>query len=81
MKYDEKTGKQIPENRSDEIKLSIAALEGQRKKAGGLMDPQIEQCIMLNDISVSLALLVDMCGMMLNILCKGREGQNDGKDG
>ena len=66
MKFDEKTGKPIPENRSDEVNLTMERLNEIRKNTNGMNDKQIEICNLLADISVSLGLAVDMLGVLLN---------------
>lgn len=66
MKYDEKTGKPIPENRSDEVNLTMERLNEIRKNTNGMNDKQVEICNLLADISVSLGLTVDMLGILLN---------------
>ena len=68
MKYDEKTGKEIPESRMDEIKVSIDRLQKLSKETNGMMDKSVERNIVLMDISVSLGLLVDICGAIYNKL-------------
>lgn len=70
MKYDEKTGKEVPESRMDEIKISIDRLQKLSKENGGMTDKSIERNVILMDISVSLALLVDICGGIYNKLVK-----------
>lgn len=65
MKYDEKTGEQKPESRIDEIKLSFEALKKLADSTNGTFDRQVEVAWLLRDIDQSLALLVDMIGMML----------------
>lgn len=66
MKYNEKTGEKTPESRTDEIKISLEQLYGLQKKSEGLMDRGFENNILLKDINVSLALLVDMIGVLVN---------------
>lgn len=66
MKYDEATGKQIPQNRTDEIKLSMLQLEDMIKESKYKLDSTVETAWILHDINVSLALLVDMVAMMIN---------------
>ena len=66
MKYNEKTGEKIPENRMDEIKLSLEQLYELQKKCDGLMDREFENNVLLKDISVSLGLITDMLGVLLN---------------
>ena len=66
MKYDEKTGEKKPESRIDEIKLSHEKLHELSEKTGGLLDRDMEMNWVLRDINVSLALLTDMMGVLLN---------------
>lgn len=66
MKYDEKTGKKIPESRMDEVKLTMDGLKDLDEKCQGLASPSLVTNTLLSDISVSLALLVDITGNMLN---------------
>ena len=73
MKYDEKTGEKIPENRSDEINISMERLVDIRKKTGGFNNKEIEICDMLCDINVSLGLVVDILSVMYNRLI-GKDG-------
>ena len=73
MKYDEKTGKQIPESRVDEIKLSFEALKKLADSTNGTFDRQVEVAWLLRDIDQSLGLLVDMLGMMLARVLKDEE--------
>lgn len=68
MKTDEKTGNKTPESRLDEIKLSLEQLYEIQKKSDGLMDRDFETNVLLKDISVSLGLLVDMAGVIINRL-------------
>ena len=68
MKTDEKTGNKTPESRLDEIKLSLEQLYELQKKSDGLMDRDFEANVLLKDISVSLGLLVDMAGVIVNRL-------------
>lgn len=68
MKTDEKTGNKTPECRLDEIKLSLEQLYELQKKSDGLMDRDFEANVLLKDISVSLGLLVDMTGVIVNRL-------------
>lgn len=66
MKYNEKTGEKTPESRTDEIKISFEQLYGLQKKSEGLIDRGFENNVLLKDIDVSLALLVDMIGVLVN---------------
>lgn len=68
MKYDEKTGKKVPESRTDEIKVSLEQLYELQKKCDGLMDHEFESNMLLKDISVSLGLITDMLGVLTNKL-------------
>ena len=66
MKFDEKTGKGIPESRSDEIKLAIERMNEVRKATSGLNDKGVEIANLLCDISISLGLIVDILSVMYN---------------
>ena len=66
MKFDEKTGDKIPESRSDEVKLSLDQLYNLQKESKGLMDRDFETNVLLKDIDVSLGLLTDMIGVIVN---------------
>lgn len=66
MKYNEKTGEKTPESRTDEIKLSLEQLYELQKKCDGLMDREFENNVLLKDISISLGLITDMLGVLLN---------------
>lgn len=68
MKYDEKTGEKKPECRVDEIKLSLEKLSDLQKKNSGLVSLEIENNVILKDISVSLALITDILGSLFNKL-------------
>ena len=68
MKYDEKTGKKVPECRGDEIKLSFEELSALAKKSGGTFDRQVEVSWLLRDIDQSMALIVDMLGLLMGKL-------------
>ena len=71
MKYDPKTGEKKPENRSDEIRISMSKLKELTEKCGGVMDKQIEMSWMLQDVSASLALTVDLLSAIYNKICNG----------
>ena len=73
MKYDEKTGKKIPENRMDEILLSTEKTNKMAEDAKGMLDPNFVKLYTLQDISVSMALLVDICGSILNRMIKAEK--------
>ena len=79
MKYDEKTGKKVPESRGDEIKLSLEALKKTAEKTDGLFDRQVEISWLLRDVDVSLALVVDMLGLLMNRMI-GKEDHEEGTD-
>lgn len=66
MKYDETTGKQIPQNRTDEIKLSAHQLKDMIEESKYKLDDTVTITWVLHDINVSLALLVDMMALMIN---------------
>ena len=66
MKYNEKTGEKTPESRTDEIKISLEQLYDLQKKCEGLMDRDFENNVLLKDISVSLGLITDMLGVLVN---------------
>lgn len=68
MKYDEKTGKKVPESRGDEIKVSFDELSKIAKSANGTFDRQIELAWLLRDIDQSLALVVDLLGLLIGKL-------------
>jgi len=70
MKYDKKTGEPIPENRQDEVKITLKKLNEIREKTNGLNDKQIEICALLGDISMSNALIVDLLSVMYNRMVK-----------
>lgn len=70
MKYDEKTGKKIPENRTDEIKLTMEGLKDLDERCNGFASPSLVTNTLLSDINVSLALLVDIAGSILNHMLK-----------
>ena len=71
MRFDEKTGEKKAENRTDEIKISLEQMYKLQKKTEGLLDKDFENSIMLKDISVSLGLLVDICGVILRKISGG----------
>ncbi len=66
MKYNEKTGEKTPESRTDEVKLSLEQLYDLQKESKGLMDRDFETNVLLKDIDVSLGLLTDMIGVIVN---------------
>ena len=68
MKYDEKTGKRIPENRMDEIRISFGALQKIADDSNGTFDRQVEVAWLLRDIDQSIALAVDILAAMLKIM-------------
>ena len=70
MKYNEKTGAKEPENRRDEIQISLEQLEALRNKCVGNLDKQTENNILLKDISISLGLLVDIAASIYNRMVK-----------
>ena len=74
MKYDEKTGKKVPESRVDEIKLSFESLKELAEKTNGVFDRNVELAWILRDISQTNALLVDMIGMLLHHIIKSNDG-------
>lgn len=75
MKFDEKTGKPIPENRQDEIRITLERLNEIREKTNGFNDKQTEICTLLGDISVSNALIVDILGALYNYILKKDKGE------
>jgi len=77
MKYNEKTGKGIPENRSDEIKISIERMNEIRKATNGLNDKGVEISNLLCDISISLGLIVDILSVMYNEKKQSEKGVKD----
>ena len=66
MKYNEKTGEKTPENRTDEVNLSIEQLHNLQEKCKGMVDKDFENNILLKDISISLGLLVDIAASIYN---------------
>ena len=79
MKYDEKTGKKVPETRGDEIRLSFEELNDVAKKSGGVFDRQVEVSWLLRDIDQSLALVVDMLGLLLGKIIPVSDSETDDK--
>lgn len=77
MKYDEKTGKKIPESRMDEVKLTMESLNDLDKRCEGLASPTLVTNTFLSDISVSLALLVDITGNMLNRMIQAEKSTEE----
>lgn len=77
MKYDEKTGKKIPQNRMDEITLSTEKTNQMADDAKGMIDPRLIELYTLQDISVSMALLVDICGSILNRIIKAEKNTKE----
>ena len=77
MKYDEKTGKKIPESRVDEVSITLQNLKDIDEKCQGLTSPAMVTNTLLNDISVSLAILVDITGNILNRMIKAEKTAND----
>lgn len=65
MKFDEKTGKKKPESRIDEIALSDEALHKLAEESNGTFDREVEISWLLREINRSMAILVDMMGLML----------------
>lgn len=66
MRYDKKTGEKSPDSRTDEIRISLEQLYDIQKKCEGLMDRDFENNVLLKDISVSLGLITDMLGVLVN---------------
>ena len=66
MKYNEKTGEKKPENRTDEVNLSLEQLHNLQEKCKGLVSKDFENNILLKDISISLGLLVDIAASIYN---------------
>lgn len=84
MKFDEKTGRKIPENRRDEVQLSMNEIKKLYTDTNGMADQRIEHGILLRDIDISLALIVDMLASIYNFtMKKGGEsnGQSNGDRG
>lgn len=77
MKYDEKTGKKIPESRVDEVSITLQNLKDLDEKCQGLTSPAMVTNTLLNDISVSLAILVDITGNILNRMIKAEKTAKD----
>lgn len=78
MKYDEKTGKPIPENRRDEIELSLNAINDIRKKTNGFNDKQTEISQMLADINMTNAMIFDVLAMIFNNMVKSKNEEDEG---
>ena len=78
MKYDEKTGRKIPENRRDEVQLSMEEIKKLYQDTNGMADQHIEHGILLRDIDISLALIVDMFANIYNITLK-KVGEANGQ--
>ena len=76
MKVDSKTNKKTPENRLDEIVLSFDEIQKLQEKCSGTLDKQIERNIMLRDINVSLAQIVDILAVMLNRMLAQDKSEN-----
>lgn len=66
-------GKKIPECRMDEVALTLTNLKDLDEKCQGLTSPSMVTNTLLNDISVSLALLVDITGSILNRMIKAEK--------
>ena len=77
MKYDEKSGKKRPENRSDEVRINLEKLHELHDKTEGMLDKQIEFSVLLQDISISLGLVVDLLGSLYNRILMS---EDDGSD-
>lgn len=77
MKYDEKSGKKKPENRSDEISINIEKLSKLHDETKGMLDKQIEFSVLLQDINISLGLVVDLLGSLYNKLLTAEDDSND----
>ena len=70
MKYNEKTGEKKPENRTDEVNLSIEQLHNLQAKCKWMVSKDFENNILLKDISISLGLLVDIAASIYNRMVK-----------
>ena len=66
MKEDKITGKKTPESRSDEISLVFDEIKKFYDSNNGLGDKQIETNVMLRELNVSMGIVVDMLGILLN---------------
>ena len=77
MKYDEKSGKKKPENRSDEVRINLEKLHELHEKTEGMLDKDIEFSVLLQDINISLGLVVDLLGSLYNKLCVTEDSTND----
>lgn len=77
MKYDEKSGKKKPENRSDEIRINLEKLHELHEKTEGMLDKDIEFSVLLQDISISLGLVVDLLGSMYSRYCLTEDVDHD----
>lgn len=64
-----------PENRCDELQLSLSKLREVAENSKGTMNPAIETNWLLRDISISLGLLVDITGAMLNNIVGGNANE------
>ena len=74
MRYDEKTGNPVPENRKDEVTITLNRLNDIREKTNGFNDKQTEICALLGDISISNALIVDLLSVIYNRMVKNENG-------
>lgn len=73
MKEDKITGKKTPESRSDEISLVFDEIKKFYDTNNGLADKQIETNVMLRELNVSMGIMVDMFGVLLNRIVQPRD--------
>jgi hypothetical protein len=71
LKFDPKTGQKKPENRSDELRISLGKLKELSEKYDGVMDKKLEMYWIMQDINISLGLTVDLLGAIYNKICNG----------
>lgn len=75
MKTDKVTGKKTPENRVDEISLVLEEINKFVRDSNGTADKQIENNALLRELNVSMALIVDMLGLMTNNMIAKEKAQ------
>ena len=86
MKYDKKTGQKIPENRRDEVAITMDEIKKMYQDTNGMVDQNIEHGMLLRDINISLALIVDILAGLYNkrvatlIESLKKGGENNGQD-
>ena len=77
MKYDEKTGKKVAESRGEDIMISFEELEKLAKRTDGAFDRQVALEWWLREANISLALIADMLGALMNRLITATEEKPD----